>query len=153
MIRVANQGDAASIAALTTQLGYPATTADMRPRLAFALASALDAVYVAEGPGSAIEGWVHVIERRLLETPPFCEIMGLVVDESARGCGVGAALVQAAERWAIGRGIASMRVRSNLVRERAHAFYRDHGYEEAKRQAVFNKRLTQPGKVEPDHVA
>jgi hypothetical protein len=34
-----------------------------------------------------------------------------------------------------------MRVRSNVIRERAHRFYLREGYAEKKRQAVFLKQL------------
>ena len=156
MIRPAGHGDASSIAALTTQLGYPTTAAEMQARLAHALASPMDAVFVAEsagGDGGVVTGWIHVIERHLLEAPPFCEIMGLVVDESARGRGVGAELTAAAERWAIGRGVGVMRVRSNVVRERAHAFYVRNGYREKKRQAVLDKPLGKAPAGEPTNVA
>lgn len=156
MIRLACQGDAASIAALTSQLGYPTTPDAMQSRLAHALASELDVVMVAAAPGGGVAGWIHVIERHLLESAPFCEIMGLVVDEAQRGRGVGAELVRAGEAWARGRGVSTLRVRSNVVRERAHAFYRANGYTEVKRQGVLDKRLHASlggERGEPDHAA
>lgn len=153
MIRPAGHGDASSIAALTTQLGYPTTAAEMQARLAHALASPMDAVFVAVSTHGVVTGWIHIIERHLLEAPPFCEIMGLVVDESARGRGVGAELTAAAERWATGRGVGVMRVRSNVVRERAHAFYVRNGYREKKRQAVLDKPLGKAPAGEPTNVA
>ena len=153
MIRLARHGDAAPIAALTTQLGYPTIPADMQSRLSFALASSFDAVFVDESPQGALLGWIHVMERRLLESPPFCEIMGLVVDEAARSRGVGAELTAAAERWAESRGVSAKRVRSNVVRERAHAFYVRLGYQEVKRQVVLNKPLGPAQGKGPDHAA
>jgi GNAT superfamily N-acetyltransferase len=65
----------------------------------------------------------------------------LVVSETARGQRVGSALLAAAEAWAREQGFASMRVRSNIMRERAHRFYLREGYTEKKRQAVFLKRF------------
>jgi hypothetical protein len=50
-------------------------------------------------------------------------------------------LLAAAEAWAREQGFASMRVRSNVLRERAHRFYLREGYLEKKRQAVFLKRF------------
>ena len=50
-------------------------------------------------------------------------------------------LLAAAEAWAREHGFASMRVRSNILRERAHRFYLREGYIEKKRQAVFLKRF------------
>jgi len=47
----------------------------------------------------------------------------------------------AAEQWARVHGFALMRVRSNVVRERAHRFYEREGYARVKTQAVFRKAL------------
>ncbi|HEY4595273.1 MAG TPA: GNAT family N-acetyltransferase, partial [Thermoanaerobaculia bacterium] len=62
---------------------------------------------------------------------------GLVVDESRRGGGIGAALVEAAAEWAAGHGFRTLRVRSNAVRERTHAFYERLGFARTKSQIVF----------------
>ena len=43
--------------------------------------------------------------------------------------------------WARAQGFASMRVRSNVIRERAHRFYEREGYARIKAQAVFRKPL------------
>jgi GNAT superfamily N-acetyltransferase len=84
---------------------------------------------------------VHVQVGHTLEMSPTAEIAGLVVDEASRGDGMGEALVHRAEAWARERGVAVMRVRSNVIRERAHRFYDRLGYERVKRQVVFKKRL------------
>ena len=57
------------------------------------------------------------------------------------GAGIGSRLVDAAERWAIRRGLARMRVRSNTVRERAHRFYARLGYVVVKTQSALDKTL------------
>ena len=49
--------------------------------------------------------------------------------------------VAAAEAWARERGCLAVRVRSNVVRERAHAFYRREGFREIKTQQVLEKEL------------
>ena len=64
--------------------------------------------------------------------------------DGSRGVGVGAQLLHAAEQWAAKNGFGRMRVRSNVVRERAHRFYLREGYRERKRQVVFDKDLTDP---------
>jgi GNAT superfamily N-acetyltransferase len=50
-------------------------------------------------------------------------------------------LLAAVEAWARERDFSSVRVRSNVLRERAQRFYQRKGYIEKKRQAVFLKRL------------
>lgn len=86
-------------------------------------------------------GWVHVRRMNTLESEPHAEIWGLVVDDGERSHGIGRDLLATAERWATGQGLSLVRVRSNVTRARAHAFYEREGYTIVKRQAVFEKRL------------
>lgn len=137
MIREATASDAAALAALSTQLGYPTNPEEAAQRLA---ALGDGAVLVAE-EGGAVLGWIHVCGIRFFQSPPFAEIGGLVVDEAARGRGVGRLLVQAAVRWAAEQGYAKLRVRSNVVREDAHRFYEREGFRRVKAQAVFDLKL------------
>jgi GNAT superfamily N-acetyltransferase len=139
-IRPATLADAAAIAALSGQLGYPSTEEEIRDRLRTLESGGSTEVLVAESDGR-IDGWIAVRGDLSLETGPFAEIAGLVVDESARGKGIGASLVEAAERWAKERGHTRIRVRSNVVREAAHRFYERLGYIPKKKQQVFDKDL------------
>lgn len=136
-IREAIASDAAALAALSTQLGYPAQPGEAAERLS---ALGAGAVLVAEDAG-AVLGWIHVCGIRFFQSPPFAEIGGLVVDEAARGRGVGKLLVEAAVRWAAEQGYGKLRVRSNVVREDAHRFYEREGFQRVKTQAVFDRRL------------
>lgn len=142
-IRPATPQDAARLAELSTQLGYPATSKDILGRLDRIFGSGEHAVYVAEArePETRIAGWVHVFVSRLLEEDSQAEIGGLVVDEAWRGRGVGALLMACAERWAREQGSTTVRVRSNVIREEAHAFYEKLGYSVVKSQKVFRKTL------------
>ncbi len=140
VVREAADGDAAALAALSTQLGYPADEVTMRERLHRVQAQRAGCVFVA-CEADVVVGWTHVVERFHLEDAPFAEIAGLIVDEAARGAGVGALLLSAAESWARERGYVKLRVRSNVVRERAHRFYEREGFVERKRQVVFEKSI------------
>ncbi len=139
-IRPASRDDAAALAALSDQLGYPASAEEIASRLAALRERPEHEVLCAE-QGGVVLGWVHVFGARILVAAPFAEIGGLVVDADRRGRGVGAALLRAAEAWAAARGYVHLRVRSNVVRTEAHRFYERRGYERAKQQAVFVKRL------------
>lgn len=141
-IRPAVDGDVAALADLSGQLGYPAGVDVMRERLSGARAARIGEVFVAVDASGAIVGWTHVVPRLQLEEAPFAELAGLVVADGARSGGVGASLLHAAEQWAAANGFVHMRVRSNVVRERAHRFYLREGYRERKRQVVFDKALT-----------
>ena len=138
IVREATSSDAAALAALSTQLGYPTRLEEAAERLA---AIGNDgAVLVAEDAG-AVLGWIHVCGIRFFQSPPFAEIGGLVVDEAARGKGIGRLLVAAAVRWAAEQGYGKIRVRSKVVREDAHRFYEREGFRRVKTQAVFDRKL------------
>lgn len=133
-------GDAAAIARLSDQLGYPASRAEIEDRLGRLGGRPDHAVFVAERAGE-VAGWVHVFVPLHLESAGHAEIGGLVVDERWRGQGIGEGLVARAESWTRAQGINGLRVRSNVVRERAHRFYERLGYARRKTSAVFLREL------------
>ena len=135
-IRPATPADVPKLADLTTQLGYPTSPEEAGERLRDLASRPEDAVLVAEVDGEAV-GWIHVSALYSLEMDPCVQIQGLVVDDSRRGGGIGAALVEAAAEWAAGHGFRTLRVRSNSVRERTHAFYERLGFARTKSQIVF----------------
>lgn len=139
-IRRARVGDAARLAELSTQLGYPANAKQMRPRIERLRPAAQNAAFVADLDGTVI-GWLHVSVTPLLEVALRAEVNGLIVDETARSAGTGARLLSSAEKWARAKGCKSMSVRSNVVRDRAHRFYERNGYEHYKTQKAFRKDL------------
>jgi GNAT superfamily N-acetyltransferase len=140
LIRTADIPDSERIAVLSGQLGYQATIEQIRGRLGPILADEDQLVIVAELDGAAA-GWLHIFIRQTLESERQAEIAALVVDERFRGATLGRQLVARAEAWARGRGVALMRVRSRVTRERAHKFYHSLGYETVKDQRVFQKKL------------
>jgi len=141
IIRRARQTDAARIAALSGQLGYPTTAKRMAARLKRVLGTKDGALFVAETKQDGLVGWVHVSETPLVEVERRVEINGLVVEEKVRSRGAGGRLLEAAENWARKSGSAGVSVRSNVIRDRAHAFYLRHGYEHYKTQKAFRKAL------------
>lgn len=139
-IRRAGARDRDDLARLSTQLGYPMTPEEASARLAEIAEHADHALFVAEGEGG-LAAWLQVSLPRIFESPRQAEIAGLVVDERSRGHGIGRALVAAAEGWGREKGCSALRVRSNVIRDGAHAFYRREGFVEIKTQRVFEKRL------------
>jgi GNAT superfamily N-acetyltransferase len=140
-IRRAGATDAARVAQLSTQLGYPVTTREMAVRLKLVLREKRAACFVAEEKSAGVIGWIHVSTLPLVEVPSRAEVNGLVVDEKIRSRGAGWALLQAAEAWAREHHCKYMSVRSNVIRDRAHAFYERHHYEHHKTQKAFRKPL------------
>jgi GNAT superfamily N-acetyltransferase len=124
-IRPATQDDAPALEGLIRQLGYDERAADIATRLA-----AIDtAVLVAERDGRAIGCLTTAIMPVLYRPKPVGRISMMVVEESARGQGIGAALVRAAEAWLKQQGCGLVEVTSNLKRTEAHGFYERLGYE------------------------
>jgi len=140
-IRSAQPRDHARMAELAGELGYPARAEDIARRLQGMLESAEHAVFVAELAGGEIAGWIGVFRYRAVEIDARAEISGLVVDARYRSQGVGLKLLECAEQWARERGCTMVGLRSNVIRDRAHAFYERNGYEHFKTQKSFRKRL------------
>ena len=140
-IRRARRNDVARIAELSGQLGYPVSAKQMAARLNRVLQDARGACFVADTKQDGVIGWIHVSTTPLLEVEPRAEVNGLVVDEKIRSRGAGRQLLVAAEEWARSRGCKGVSVRSNVIRDRAHAFYLNNGYEHYKTQKAFRKTL------------
>jgi GNAT superfamily N-acetyltransferase len=136
-LRDATTADAAAIAGLLTQLGYPAGSDSVARRLA-RLAGA-DRVFVAELDGR-IAGLAHLQVLPAIEhDEPAARLAALVVDESSRRAGVGGALLDAVEADARSRECALLFLTTAERRAGAHAFYEALGFEHTGRR--YTKRL------------
>ena len=140
-IRKAGEEDCAEISRLAGQLGYPVAEDVMRGRLQRLLASAGDAVFVAEAAEGGLAGWIHGVLTQFLESDYRIEIAGLVVDEKFHRRGIGRDLVTHVEHWAVKHGVAQASVRCRTERAEAHQFYESLGYGRNKTQIVFRKAL------------
>lgn len=139
-IRSMLAGDAAAVAALCGELGYPQQADTVAARLQRLAASADHCALVVESGGGVV-GWAHGFVTCLLESAPYVEIGGLVVSATARRSGAGRALLEALGAWARTRDVSEIRVRSNVIREAAHAFYRACGFADLKTQRSFLRKL------------
>jgi ribosomal protein S18 acetylase RimI-like enzyme len=140
-IRRARLRDVPAIAELSGQLGYPASPREMAERLTRLLRRPQDSVVLVGESAREVVGWLHISVVPLLEVPLLAEINGFIVAEGYRSLGAGAKLLDAAERWARRKGCKTISVRSNVIRQRAHAFYSGHGFEHYKTQKAFRKDL------------
>lgn len=129
------------IAILAEQLGYPSSLEEIHQRILAISAGENDIAYVALLEDHLVVGWIHVFYSLRLESPPFCEIGGLVVHEEWRGKGIGSVLVGHAKAWCKAKGIQKLKVRSNVKRKGAHDFYVREGFIEIKKQSIFECRL------------
>jgi predicted N-acetyltransferase YhbS len=140
-VRAARKDDAEAIARLAGELGYPSTTAQVVERLKANEGNPRQAAFVAVAQGRGVVGWIHVSQVSTLGSDPRAEITGLVVDSEIRGAGLGRLLVERGETWARERGLTSIGLHSNTIREQAHEFYLRLGYAVTKSQKVFRKTL------------
>jgi GNAT superfamily N-acetyltransferase len=145
-IRCAQLADAPDMARLAGELGYPMPPAEMARRLSVLLPNERHYVVVA-ARGERLLGWMHVEHRFSLEGGDRCELMGLVVDATARRHGIGRELVDVAENWTLSRGLSSLTVRSNASRELSHPFYESLGYARSKTQHVYTKTVRTRSRV------
>jgi ribosomal protein S18 acetylase RimI-like enzyme len=141
-VRPATSADAAALAALSGQLGYPLDEATARERFAVVAEDPRHAVFVAQDDSGAVVGWIHIMPKIMLLVSQVCEIGGLVVDEQHRSTGVGRALAAEAEAWARRSGYRELTVRSDTRRSASHGFYPAQGFVAVKEQKVYKKALT-----------
>ncbi len=140
-IRPARPEDAPAIAALSGQLGYPASPTQMRQRLEDLLPRTDHALLVAETAGGEVVGWVHLHLLRTVVADPWVEVGGLVVDRAHRRQGIGRRLMGQAETWAWEQNCTTVSLRSNVIRKEAHRFYERLGYRLVKTQLALRKEV------------
>jgi ribosomal protein S18 acetylase RimI-like enzyme len=140
-IRIPKPRDHTRMAALAGQLGYPAKAEEIVERIVGMQESAEHAIFVAQLPGGEIAGWIAVFIYRCVETDARAEVSGLVVDERVRSQGIGQRLLDCAEKWAREKKCETIGLRSNVIRDRAPAFYERQGYQHHKTQKSFRKSL------------
>ena len=133
--------DYEEISFLSTQLGYPCSTEDSRRFLGDIQQDPEHAVFIAESEKGEVIGYIHVFRTKRPFIEPFADLGGLVVKEGFRGMGVGKILLGRSEEWARENGCPEMRIRSNVIREKAHPFYLGQGYVVNKHQKIFIKSM------------
>ena len=128
ILRPARPGDAAELAVLLTELGYPSSPEAIARRVAAC----------ADVPGTTIlvalmdARMVGVVSVHCVPSLVFDAALGritaLVVSAAMRGRGIGRQLVAAAEDFARQQGCERIELTSGDHRPGAHAFYERLGY-------------------------
>jgi GNAT superfamily N-acetyltransferase len=121
--------DAERLARLLAALGHPAEPAEVAHRLA-ELAERDPAGFraVAEADGEPVGFVAAHLTPMLHRARPVGRVTTLVVDEEARGSGVGSFLLAAAESWCRERGATRIELTSGDERPDAHRFYQGRGW-------------------------
>ena len=128
-IRDAELGDAAQLAALMCELGYETDHTEMEARLKLILSNPPYKTFVAIMDGYVC-GMIGTVTYPSYEhNDPGGRILALVTLNAARRRGIGRALIAAAEKDFVQRGIKRVALNTQLTREDAHKFYESLGYE------------------------
>ena len=128
-IRPAVADDAPALARMLGQLGYPTDANEIPGRLQRMHERPGTTVFVAEKGGKQVGVVTIHLLPSLHTSAPVAWLTALVVDEAARGTGVGSALVTRAEEWATRHGARRLALTSHLRRKEAHEFYKRRDYE------------------------
>jgi GNAT superfamily N-acetyltransferase len=139
-IREVTIDDITEIATLSHQLGYSITDRETELNIKAIKQSEFHAAFVAVYENIVI-GWIGVSYNISLESPPLCEIRGLVVHEQYRSKGVGRMLIDKAKEWGRSKEVNNLRLRCNVKRLEAISFYQKVGFSEVKQQKVFEMKL------------
>lgn len=127
-IRDAEATDTEALAELMTALGYKTRTSEMQMRLEIIAKDPRYRTFVAirNGKVCGMIGtfWCYGYEHN----NPGGRILALVIAEEARGCGVGRALIGAAENHFARNNIRRIAVDTRFERQDAHKFYDSVGY-------------------------
>ena len=138
--RIAEMDDAHAIANLCEQWGYQSTNEKMLRCLQDIRNNGDHIIYTLLNDTQVI-GWIHGIYSLRIESDPFVEIGGLVVDEDFRRHGLGRYLVDKIAEWSLLRNCHMIRVRCNIIRKEANAFYSSIGFKEIKQQKVYDMKV------------
>lgn len=140
VIRKIKVEDATSIQLLSNQLGYPISEEETRNQIISILNNQNDYAILAIND-NIVCAWLHGFIAIRLESLPFAEIGGLVVNEQYRNQGIAKNLIYEFTQWCESKNIHKIRVRCNVIRTETHLFYTKLGFVENKSQKVLDLRI------------
>ncbi|MCI0345158.1 MAG: GNAT family N-acetyltransferase [Chloroflexi bacterium] len=138
-LRAAEPADAARIAELLTDEGYPVGPTDIAARIA-RFGGPDSAVTVAEQAGEAIGFIALQAVPRFEHDDRFVRVLAVIVDAGARERGVGHRLMAEAETFGRERGAAFVEITAGHHRPEARQLYESLGYDGAV-TAYLRKRI------------
>lgn len=141
IIRNATTADADSIWKLNTEeMGYTYTLEATKAKLFKLLSDVNNRIFVASVDGMIV-GYIHANSYELLFAPSMRNVMAIAVSSSYKRNGIGRALLEEVEKWAVESGSAGVRLVSGESRTDAHEFYKKCGYFSNKKQLNFKKMI------------
>ena len=126
-IRLARPDDAAAIARLIHQMGYPVSETESVKRIQLYIQPSY-LLLVAEN-NETVEGYIALHIYNVVHLPaPEGRIISFCVNEKVRGSGIGTALLHSAEDYFKEKSCYKIVLNSNLKRPDTHQFYLNRGY-------------------------
>jgi GNAT superfamily N-acetyltransferase len=132
--------DAEQIQLLSAQLGYKITVEQTIAQI-ISIQNDENAFAILATQNDEIFGWLHGFIAIRLESLPFAEIGGLIVDKNHQKQGIAKNLIQEFVHWIKSKNIEKVRVRCNEIRTETHFFYEKLGFIENKTQKVFDLKI------------
>jgi GNAT superfamily N-acetyltransferase len=138
-LRNAVRSDIQSLIELMDQLGYKTSSEALYRNLEYYGPS----VFVVEAKDGVIGCLAYHILPQFHSEELFMRIVSLVVDQFHRGKGVGALLLQAAEKIAKEKGctVIELTSASHRISSGAHDFYKKQGYLSDGKKIYFRKEI------------
>ena len=127
-IRAAQIGDANVISSLLAQLGYDTEPSKIEVLVSMA-ASGNNKVCVGVLSGQVIAVMSVIFFNYFPSAEKLCRITSIVVDETARGSGVGSKLIDFAKSMALAEKCSILEVTTSLRREQTQAYYESIGFQ------------------------
>jgi GNAT superfamily N-acetyltransferase len=128
-VREAVLTDAPEVVRLLAFLGHAMSPGTAEARLAAFLESGEHILVATRAGSESLLGAVSIhVTPVMHRIGPIGRFTAVVVDESARGQGIGTTLIRVAEDFLRAQGCAMIEVTSNKKRADAHAFYERLGY-------------------------
>ena len=135
-VRSVTAADVTAVNNLSQQLGYPLSESQTLQNIK-AMLSRDDLTAFVAVKQDHIVGWIGLAQIIIIESIPYCEITGLIIDENYRGKGIGKMLIEKAKDWTKEKESDKLKVRCNVIRAEAHLFYQHLGFIPTKQQTNF----------------
>lgn len=136
VIRPMQREDLDAVRIMADQLGYPCLAPEFEQRFLELNVLNHHQLYVLVNQGK-VQGWIHLeLVTDLIEEKKV-EVKAMVVGEDSRGQGYGSDLLSQAREWGKEKGVSTIYLSCNIVRDKAHAFYLREGFKKVKTSHFF----------------
>ena len=123
-----------------SELGYDFSLEQVEANVRRLIGDPTNLLLVAERQNE-LAGFVHANSHEPVYAPKMKSVLALVVREEYRKHGLGHALINAVENWALETGASGVRLNSGESMNEALHFYKSMGYDYIRTQYNFRKML------------